>query len=237
MSMYIRVIVRTTAVYLSLLILLWIMGKREIGQLSPFDLVVAILMGELAAFALEVESDLLETLLPLALIGLFELLLSFASLKNHTLRRLITGSPTVVIKNGRILYRSLKKNRYNISDLLSQLREKDVFSPSEVEYAVLEPSGRLSVLRKSQQRAVTPSDLGLETEYEGLAYPLICDGVVQEETLEKLSLSREWLDEQLRQRKIGAAQDVALALIETDGSLYVSTKDAEDHGTSAGLVP
>ena len=70
------------------------MGKREIGQLSPFDLVVAILMGELAALALEVESDLLETLLPLALIGLFELLLSFASLKNHTLRRLITGSPT-----------------------------------------------------------------------------------------------------------------------------------------------
>ncbi|MGB4477068.1 MAG: hypothetical protein WBJ04_10170, partial [Bacillota bacterium] len=92
MSMYIRVIVRTTAVYLSLLILVRIMGKREIGQLSPFDLVVAILMGELAAFALEVESDLLETLLPLALIGLFELLLSFASLKNHTLRRLITGS-------------------------------------------------------------------------------------------------------------------------------------------------
>lgn len=237
MNVYARIVVRTTVVYLSLLALVRIMGKREIGQLSPFDLVVAILMGELAAFALEVESSLLEALLPLALIALFELLLSFASLKSHTLRRLITGSPTIVIENGQVLYSSLRKNRYNVSDLLSQLREKDVFSPSEVEFAILEPSGKLSVLKKSQQRAVTPADLNVETEYEGLTYPLICDGVVQEEALEKLSLSHEWLNEQLRMRRIRSAEDVALAAIDVDGNLYMSTKDGAGHGVSPKLVP
>lgn len=221
---YAGVAVRTTTVYLFLLVMVRIMGKREIGQLSPFDLVVAITIGELAAVALELESDLVKALVPIALIVLFELLLSYASLKSHVLRRLITGSPTVVIENGTILYENLRRNRYNMSDLLSQLREKDIFSPSEVEYAILEPSGRLSVLKKSQDRAVTPADLHIDTGYEGLPVPLVCDGMVQINNLEKLSLSTDWLNDQLKSRGIRDVHDVALALIDTGGELYISRK-------------
>jgi len=213
------------------------MGKREIGQLSPLDLVVAVTMGELAAVALEVELSLLESLVPLALIALLELGLSYVSLKSHVVRRLITGVPSVVIENGRILYENLRRNRYNINDLLSQLREKDVFSLSEVEYAVLEPSGRLSVLKKSQKRPVTPADLNVDTKYEGLSYPLICDGVIQKATLEKLSLSEAWLNEQLRKRGLQTAGDVALAMIDTNGDLYVSSRLETEQDTSAELIP
>lgn len=235
---YAGVAVRTTTVYLFLLVLLRIMGKREIGQLSPFDLVVAITIGELAAVALELESNLVKALVPIALIALFEILLSYAALKSHFLRRLITGSPTIVIENGRILYENLRRNRYNVSDLLSQLREKDVFSPSEVESAVLEPSGRLSVLKKSQDRAVTPADLHICTRYEGLSHPLVCDGEVQLRNLERLSLSQEWLDDQLRLRDIRDVRDVALALIDTDGELYVSQKSGlEEPEALKDLIP
>lgn len=215
-----------------------IMGKREIGQLSPFDLVVAITMGELAAFALEIESDLVQALFPIGLIAAYELLLSFVSLKSHFLRRLITGTPTVVIENGQILYENLRKNRYNVSDLLGQLREKDVFSPSEVECAVLEPSGRLSVMRKSQRRAVTPADLGIDTKYEGLSYPLICDGEIQRWNLQRLHLSEDWLIEQLRMRGVQRIDDVALAILDADGRLYVSDKRSHGHTQPSGsLVP
>ncbi len=224
MESYAGIIVRTTAVYLFLLVMVRVMGKREIGQLSPFDLVVAITIGELAAVALELESDLVKALVPIALIALLELLLSYVSLKSHVLRRLITGSPTVVIENGRIVYENLRRNRYNTSDLLSQLREKDIFSPAEVEYAILEPSGRLSVLKRSQHRAVTPADLHIDTRYEGLSFPLICDGVVQLKNMEKLSLSMDWLNDQLRSRNVHGVHAVALALIDTGGELYISTK-------------
>lgn len=238
MESYAGITVRTTAVYLFLLVMVRIMGKREIGQLSPFDLVVAITIGELAAVALELESDLVKALVPIALIALLELLLSYASLKSHVLRRLITGSPTVVIENGRIHYENLKRNRYNTSDLLSQLREKDVFSPGEVEYAILEPSGRLSVLKRSQHRAVTPADLHLGTGYEGLSFPLVCDGVVQNRNMEQLSLSMDWLNDQLRLRNIGGVHDVALALIDAGGELYVSTKsDPGEHTAPRDVIP
>jgi uncharacterized membrane protein YcaP (DUF421 family) len=238
MSMFTSIVARTTTVYVSLLALVRIMGKREIGQLSPFDLVVAITMGELAAFALEIESDLIQALFPIGLIAAYELLLSFVSLKSHALRRLITGTPTVVIENGQILYESLRKNRYNVSDLLSQLREKDVFSPSEVEWAILEPSGRLSVMTKSQRRAVTPADLGIDTKYEGLSYPLVCDGEILSWNLQRLRLSEDWLVEQLRKSDIQRVNDVALAMLDTDGQLYISKKRSDRHTPPPGsLVP
>jgi len=235
---YAGIAVRTTAVYLFLLVMVRIMGKREIGQLSPFDLVVAIIIGELAAVALELESDLAKALAPIALIALYELLLSYASLKSHVLRRLIAGTPTVVIENGRILYENLRWNRYNMNDLLSQLREKDVFSPAEVEYAILEPSGRISVLKRSQHRAVTPADLHIDTGYEGLSLPLICDGVVQLKNMEKLSLSMDWLNDQLRSSDVHDVKDVALALIDTGGKLYISRKsDSSGQAAPWDVIP
>ncbi len=168
---------RTVVLYLAVLLAVRIMGKREVGELSAFDLVVAIMIAELAAMSMErINMPLHEGLVPIfTLVGL-EILLSYLSLKSHTIRGLVDGAPSIVIANGKIVEKELRKLRYNVSDLIGQLREKDVANIADVEYAVLETSGELSVVLKSSKRPVTPEDLGLPTKYEGLPVPLIFDG-------------------------------------------------------------
>src|SRR5690554_4674471 len=148
------------------------MGKREIGVLSAFDFVVAIMIAELVAMSMEqTDMPLHEGLVPIFTLVALEILLSYLSLKSHAIRTLVDGSPSIVIANGKIVEKELRKLRYNVSDLIGQLREKDVTNIADVQYAVLETSGELSVMLKGNKRPVTPEDLGLPTKYEGLPVP------------------------------------------------------------------
>ncbi|MGI6493001.1 MAG: DUF421 domain-containing protein [Peptococcaceae bacterium] len=215
---------RTLLVYFAVLAVIRLMGKREIGQLSPFDFVVTIIIAELAVIPLEAtDTPLWQSMIPLAFLGALQIAVSYATLLSHPLRCLICGVPQIIIKNGQILRDEMRKARYNLDDLLAQMREKGIVDPAEVEFAVLEVSGKLSIIPKSQYRPVIPADLGISTPYEGLPTILIKDGTIMRKNLRDIDLDLAWLEEAMRERRLTPGQ-VLLATLGTDGRLYVSRK-------------
>ncbi|MCL4463505.1 MAG: DUF421 domain-containing protein [Firmicutes bacterium] len=217
---------RTAILYLAVLLSIRIMGKREVGQLSAFDLVVAIMIAELGAVAIEqVDMPMYLGLVPIATLVVLEIFLSFLSMKSHTIRGIVDGSPSIVIANGKIIEKELRKLRYNISDLLGQLREKDVVNIADVQYAVLETSGELSILLKAAKRPVTTGDLGLPVKYEGMPTPLIFDGHIHFKNLRRLQLDEQWLLVELRKQGLAGIKDVLFASLDTNGDLFVSEKE------------
>lgn len=200
------------------------MGKREIGQLSPFDFVVAIIIAELAVIPMEAtDMPLWHSVLPLLILSALHIILSFATLFSRKLRCIICGHPQVIMKNGALLKGEMRKARYNLDDLVAQMREKGVVDLDDVEFAVLETSGKLSVILKSQHRPVTPVDLGIPTAYEGLPTILVMDGDVMKENLEQINLDETWLQKVLSERGL-TPKKVLLATLGTDGRLFINRK-------------
>ncbi|AGB41095.1 putative membrane protein [Halobacteroides halobius DSM 5150] len=216
---------KTLFIYFVILLAMRLMGKREVGELTPFDLVGSIMIAELGVLVIETEdASILEGLIPIFTLAGIEIIISYFTLKSSFMRELINGNPSILIKNGEIMVEEMRSSRYTIHDLLAQLRENGIFNISDVEFAVLENSGQLTVLPKSQKRGVTPQDLGIETEYEGISRVLIDDGIINQEGLEKSKLDKKWLLNELQKRNINDPQEVILATLETDGNLYISTK-------------
>ncbi|MCL6478620.1 MAG: DUF421 domain-containing protein [Peptococcaceae bacterium] len=213
---------RTVLVYFMALLVVRLMGKREIGQLSPFDFVVAIIVAEIAAIPMQSPAvPLWHTVVPLTVLALLEIGLSFSALHHRKLRIFLDGRPQVVIEGGRILKHEMRRARYNLDDLLSQLREKGYPRPEDVEVAVLETSGRLSVIPKSSKRPVTPEDLGLYPSYEGLPAVLVMDGEIACETLERNGLDAAWLESKLGEMGLKPGK-VFLATLQKDGSILIN---------------
>ncbi|MCL4440124.1 MAG: DUF421 domain-containing protein [Firmicutes bacterium] len=216
---------RTVVIYLAVLVVVRLTGKREIGQLSSFDFVVAIILAELAAIPMEsTEIPIWHGIIPIVTLGLLEVGFSYLTLINRPLRKILYGSPQVVIENGRLLKHEMRSSRYNLDDLLSQLREKGFYDIEDVEYAILETSGRLSVIPRSQKRPVTPDDLGISTKYEGLPTVLVMDGDVIKENLSKVNLDEEWLKEKLAEKGLHPKK-VLLATLNTRGQLMIDCQN------------
>ena len=157
-------VLKTLFMYVFVLFVTRLMGKREIGQLSPFDLVVAIMIADLAATPLEEKSiHIHDAVIPIAVLAFLEVVFAFVTLKSEKARKLISGQPSIVVRNGNILEGTLRELRYNIDDLLSGLREKGIPNIQDVEFAILEASGRLSVIPKSQVRPAVSYTHLLET--------------------------------------------------------------------------
>ncbi|NMB47142.1 MAG: DUF421 domain-containing protein [Firmicutes bacterium] len=228
---------RTLIFYAVLLLLLRIMGKREIGSLSPFDLVVTIMIAELAALPMEnPEISLLDALIPILTLTVAEITVSYATLKSETVRLLLTGTPSIIIRGGEIIESEMRRVRYNLGDLMLQLRLKGVSNIADVEVAILETNGELSVILKSQQRPLVPADLGIETEYEGLPLILVVDGVVNEFNLKQADLDHEWLTSRLQERGIESVEEVLLASLDTVGSLFVQRKNRSRRKKRADIL-
>lgn len=217
---------RAALLYLILLASVRIMGKREIGALSPSDLVVAILIAELASVPIDNPNmPLWHGIAPILAIVAMQILFSYGSMRYLRLRYFLEGTPAVVIKNGEIIQSVMRQNRYNLDDLMQQLREKGWPDPADVEFAVLETNGSLSVIPKSQHRPVSPADLGIETAYEGLPHIFIRDGRVDDKALQECGLDRKWLENELRKRQMGSSAEVFLAVLNSKGELYVQKKE------------
>ncbi len=230
-------VARTLAFYGVLLLLMRIMGKREIGALSPFDLVVTIMIAELAALPMEnPEISMVDALVPIFTLTVAEITVSYITLKSETMRVLLTGTPTVIIRGGEIIESEMRRTRYNLSDLMMQLRLKGISNITDVEVAILETNGELSVIPKSQQRPVVPADIGVETEPEGLPLVLIADGVVNESNLRYAGLDYGWLMAQLRERNIDSVEDVLLASLDTVGYLFVQRKNRSRRSRHADIL-
>lgn len=219
------ILVRTLILYFSVIVIMRIMGKQQIGQLQPFELVIALMISELAAIPMENPGiPLINGLTPILTLMVAQIMLSYLSLKSERARAFICGTPSVLIENGRIIEKELKESRYNLSDLLEELRVKNVPNISDVEFAILETNGNLSVIPKSQKRPVTPEDMNLSTRYEGLPNILISDGHVMHRTLKSLNLEMNWLTEQLKSQGLNSPKEVFLASLDTQGKLYIQKK-------------
>lgn len=215
---------RTTLVYFLVLLVIRAMGKREIGQLSPFDFVVAIIIAELAALPMELtDIPLWHSILPLLILAALQISLSYATLFSRKLRGIICGHPQIIIKNGALLRKEMRKARYNLDDLVAQMREKGIVDLSDIEFAVLETSGKLSVILKSQHRPVTPADLGISTAYEGLPTVLVMDGDIMKDNLAQIDLDETWLQKVLSEQRL-TSKKVLLATLSTDGRLFINKK-------------
>jgi len=219
------VVIRTLILYTLVIVALRLMGKREIGQLQPFELVVIIMISELAAIPSEnVGIPLLIGIIPILVLLLTSLTLAWISLKSEKARAIICGTPSILIQRGKILEEELKKNNYNLTDLLEELRIKNVPNIADVEFAVLETNGQLSVFPKSQKRPTIPEDFHITTQYEGLPLTIIMDGKLNSNNLQQGDKDLNWLKGELKKHSIDKIENVLLASLDSSGTLYVQAK-------------
>lgn len=230
--------VRALIAFFTLLILTRLLGKQQLSQLTFFDYVLGITVGSIAA---SMTTDLTSPAWP-HWVGLITWILCVFALQFITMKwryasKCIDGEPTIVIMNGKIMDKAMKKMRYRISDLMEQLRVSGVFDVSQVEYAILETSGQLSVLKKSVYQPVTPKDLDIMPTPNGIETELIYDGVLIEQNLIDAKHDRAWLDSQLKVLGIKDISEVFFASIDMNDNLYVdkysdhlsSLKDISDY--------
>lgn len=224
--------VRTIILYLLVVIVMRIMGKRQIGQLQPFELVVAIMLSELAAVPMQNHGiPLINGIIPIVTLLFLQITLSYLNLKSQRAREIICGKPSIVVENGKILEQELSKLQYSINDLLEQLRAKNYPSVDDVEFAILETSGELSVIPKSQKRPITPNDLSMSTNYEGLPINLIIDGNINHHNLTKVNLTEKWLYDTIHQHGIKEPEDVFYCSIDTNGKVTLQERrNGDDRG-------
>lgn len=224
------VIIRTLILFATTVIFLRIMGKRQIGQLQPFELVVIIMISELAAIPMQNTGiPLINGIIPIFVLFTCEVALSFIAMKSERARGVICGKPSILIEHARIMENELRRLRYNINDLLEQLREKNVTDISSVEYAILETGGQLSVILKSDQRPMKPQDMSILPPQEELPTTLIIDGIIIEQNLRLKKLSLNWLNNELELKGIKNYRQVLFACLDSGGKFFFQLKESGRH--------
>jgi uncharacterized membrane protein YcaP (DUF421 family) len=225
---FLPLFLRTVMIYVTVFLVMRIMGKREIGKLSVFDLVISIMIAEIAVFAIEdVHRPISYDLIPIATLLLIQVGTAQLSLHSQKLRGLLDGKPSYLIKHGKLDRDEMKRQRYNLDDLMVQLRQNRVMDVGDVEFAILETSGKLTVVEKPEEKKRQedpPVDLFDTIRYEGLPLPLIMDGKVQDENLEKLGKTRFWLKSQIQQKGAHEFKDVFFCSVDHRGKLFLDKK-------------
>lgn len=207
----ITVMIRTVFFYFFIFVIYRIMGKREVGQLSITDLIVSLLIAELTVISIEgYDKSILFSLIPIVILVLLQCILSYFSLKKPKFRIFLDGNPSVIIKNGKINYNEMLKQRYNLDDLLVQLREKGYRSIEEIEYAILESNGTLSVFPYENGKSPLP-------------LPIILDGDIQEDTVKHLKKDKKWVYTFLERKNI-KLEDVFFAFYK-DKNIFIIKND------------
>lgn len=220
-----EIMIRTLAAVLFLFLLTRLLGKRQISQLSFFEYITGITIGDLAAsISLDLNSNWYLGVISLAVWVAVSLCIEYLQLKSKWARGIIDSSSTVLIKDGKVLEDNLKKEKLTNEELLEQLRKKSVFKAAEVEFAVMEPNGEINILLKKENLPLTPSMLGIKTAPEIEPQTVILDGVAMAEPLATIGRSMGWLKTELE--KLGVSLDnVYLAQVDAYGSLYVDLYD------------
>lgn len=221
--------IRTLILYALVIFALRVMGKRQVGELQPSELVVAIMISDLATIPMsDTAIPLASGVIPILTLIAAEIALSLCSLKSLTLRRILTGSPAVIIKNGNICREEMRKNRYNLEDLAEALRMKDFYDVSDVDTAILETNGTLSIIPKSEKSPLKAEDLNISKTQETLPVVLIADGKVYKNHMIKSGVDENRLRKILKDRKVKNIEDVFLLTIGSDNKITLQTKEKDD---------
>ena len=190
--------IRSIFLYIIVLIVMRLMGKREIGQLQPFELAISIMIADLASTPMaDAGIPLSNGIIPILALLVMHLVISMVNIKSIKGRQILCGKPSILIYRGRIDEKMLKKERFTVNELEERLRGNNVVNIGDVEYAILETSGQVTVIQKPEKKNVTIEDLGIKAEYEGLAYDLVLDGKVMYENLKILKKDYHWLENQV----------------------------------------
>ena len=219
---------RAIVLYILVLIVMRLMGKREIGQLQPFELAISIMIADLAAVPMaETGVPLTNGIMPILGLLVMHLVISMINMKSSKAREIICGKPSILIYRGKVDQKMLKKERFTINELEERLRDNSIFNIGDVEYAILETSGQVTVIPKPNKRATTPEDFYIEPKYEGIPYDLVVDGKVMYENLQKIGKNYVWLKKQTE--KFGIKPEEALIItIDGEGKFFCQPLEKED---------
>lgn len=211
---------RSIILYLVVLIVMRLMGKREIGQFQPFELAIAIMISELASIPMaDVGIPLTNGIIPILGLLIMHLLITLLNLTSVRIRGWICGKPAILIYKGKIDEKKLKKERFSINELEAKLRNNNVMNISDVEYAILETNGNISVIQKTNKKNLTPEDLNISPKYEGMTYNLVIDGKVSYENLNIIGQTYDWLLKQTQKYHMTPEQALIVTINEA-GDIY-----------------
>jgi Predicted membrane protein len=221
MPAWLEVSLRTVMAVIILFIMTRILGKRQISQLSLFEYITGISIGNLAAYlSLDTDTNWILGVVALSVWVSMSLGIEFLQMKSKKARELLDGKPTIIIQNGKILEANMKRERITSDELLELLRTKDIFDVSQVEFAIMDTSGELNVLLKKEHQPLTPSDINLPVSPEKFSMSVIMDGKILEDSLKRIGLNRDWLAAKLK--RIGTSPDkIYLAQVDSQNKLYL----------------
>lgn len=223
----INLVIRCVIIYVVVIAMVRLMGKRQIGELQPSELVITILISDVASMPLQnMEMPLISTVTSLLVLVMFEVLLSVISIKSRKARKLLQGNSVMIIKNGKLIESSLRLIRYSIDDLMEALRLKDVFDISQVQYAYIETNGSISVELKPQHRTITPQDLSMATEKVSIPCLVICDGEIVDSEFDVCNMTREKLYKILDEKELSATE-ILLMTVDSSGRSYIRLKEVK----------
>ncbi len=216
---------RAVILYIIVLIVMRFMGKREIGQLQPFELVISIMIADLASTPMsEIGIPITSGIIPILGLLVMHLIISVLNMKSIKAREILCGKPRILIYRGKIDENALIREKFTINELEERLRGKDVMNLADVEYAILETSGEISVILKPEKRGTIPEDFGITPEYEGMAYDLVIDGQVMYHNLKVLGRNYEWLEKELKKLNM-KPEEALVATIDGGGSIFAQKKE------------
>ena len=217
--------IRSIVIYIIVLIAMRLMGKREIGQMQPFELAISIMIADLASIPMtEIGIPITNGIIPILGLLIMHLIISIINMKSIKAREIICGKPRILIYRGKIDEKALKKERFTINELEERLRGNNVVNLGDVEYAILETSGQVTVIQKPNKRTTTPEDFNIEPDYEGLPYDLVIDGKVLNENLRKIGKNEIWLKKQVEKFNM-TPQEALIVTFDGKGQIFCQKKE------------
>jgi len=198
------------------------MGKRQIGQLQPYELVVTIMISELATLPMEdMRIPLIHGFIPIVTLLVIQIVISLLELKSDKARFILDGKPSIVIRNGRLVLSELKNQVFTVNDLLEELRMKGYYNIEDVEYAILETNGQISVIPKDDNQPVTKSDMNIKTKAKTIPAIIISQGRINMDNLKFINKDERWLMNQIKAANIKDIKEIFIAVMTTEGRLYI----------------
>lgn len=220
--------VRAIILYIVVFITTRLMGKREIGQLQPFEVVISIMIANLATIPMsDTGVPIVSGLVPIMGLLTMHLIISLLNLKSTKVRKILCGKPNIIINKGKIDEEAMEKERFDLSELEEKLREKDIFDIGDVDYAILETNGDISVILKPEKQQPTSEDLNVNPDFRGLSYNLIMDGDIIYKNLKLLNKNEVWLREQIKKFNINDEKDVLFATMNEKGEFFCQAKEKQ----------
>ena len=216
--------VRTIILYFAVMAAIRVMGNRQIGELQPSELVITIILGDLASVPMqETGIPITSGIVPIITLVFTEVVISFLCLKSKKLRSFLSGRPSIVIQNGEINTPELRRLRLNVDDLLEELRNKDVSDINDVDMAIVDTNGQMCIIPKPDRRPLTPRDIGLTPDKETLPYTLVSDGRIISDNLKKTGKTEEWLTGEIKKSGY-TVRDIILATYSESGGLKIQRR-------------